>query len=74
MQTPALGDVIKSVKVSVVARACGVTPKAIYKWIERGALPRTDFTGETDYAMRIAVASDGRFTASEILAISKSNI
>lgn len=73
MQAPALGDVIKSVKVSVVANVCGLTPKAIYKWIDRGTLPRTDFTGETDYAARIASVSDGRFTASEILEISKSN-
>jgi len=73
MHTPVLGDVIRSVKVSVVASACGLTPKAIYKWIDRGTLPRTDFTGETDYAVRIASASGGKFTASEILEISKSN-
>jgi len=71
MQTPALGDVIKLVKVSVVANACGRTPKAIYKWIERGTLPRTDFTGETNYAELIAKASEGRFTATQILEISK---
>lgn len=73
MPTPALGDVIKSVKVSVVAHACGLTPKAIYKWIERGTLPRTEFTGETEYAKRIANASQGKFTELEILEISKTN-
>lgn len=66
-----LKDVIKLVRVSVVANICGLTPKAVYKWIERGSLPRTEFTGETDYAGKIAKASGGKYSAAEIRRISK---
>lgn len=71
MQTTALEDVLKTVKVAVVARVCGLTPKAVYKWIERGSLPRTEFTGETDYAALIANASGGKYTATEIRSTGK---
>ncbi|MHA7847145.1 helix-turn-helix domain-containing protein [Serratia sp. D1N4] len=71
MQNLTLGDVIRDIRVSVVAGACGLTPKAVYKWIKRGSLPRTDFTGETSYAKKIASASGGRYTEEEIKAIKK---
>ncbi|HHJ4571834.1 TPA: Cro/Cl family transcriptional regulator [Citrobacter farmeri] len=71
MQPKNLGDIIKQIRVPVVAKACGRTPRAIYKWINSGSLPRTDYTGETSYASKIAAASGGQFTESQILEISK---
>jgi hypothetical protein len=41
--------------------------RAIYKWINSGCLPRTDYTGETGYASKIAAASGGQFTENQIL-------
>ena len=35
--------------VPSVALACGKTPRAIYKWLVADALPRTEYTGETQY-------------------------
>lgn len=71
MNEVTFAEVIKSVRVSVVADVCGLTPKAIYKWLERGSLPRTEFTGETEYADKIAKASGGKYSASQIRRIGK---
>lgn len=71
MNEVTFAEVIKSVRVSVVADVCGLTPKAIYKWLERGSLPRTEFTGETKYADKIAKASGGKYSAAQIRRIGK---
>ena len=68
------GDVIKSVRVSVVAEVCGLTPKAVYKWLERGSLPRTEFTGETEYAEKISRVSGGKYSAAQIRRIGKQQL
>ncbi|MBI6563294.1 hypothetical protein YA0745_12120 [Pseudomonas synxantha] len=48
--------------VPAVALACGKTPRAIYKWLVADALPRTEYTGETQYAKKISdlAASKGK--------------
>jgi hypothetical protein len=43
-----------------VALACGKTPRAIYKWLAADALPRTEYTGETNYANKIAELAAAR--------------
>lgn len=37
-------------------RACGVSGKAVMKWAKKGRLPRTEWTGETNYASLILEA------------------
>ncbi|WP_206019013.1 YdaS family helix-turn-helix protein [Salinicola acroporae] len=54
--------------VSRCARVCGVSPSAVCKWLRRGRLPRTEYTGETRHASRMAAASEGAFTAAWLLA------
>ena len=71
MNQKTLEDVIKTVRVSVVADVCGVSQRAIYKWMDNGKLPRTEYTGETNYAEKIALASNGLFSADAILTISR---
>lgn len=46
---------------------CGVSPRAVYKWMDNGCLPRTEYTAETCYAEKLAQASGGAFTATELL-------
>lgn len=41
---------------SPAATLCKVSRPAVDKWLKRGRLPRTDYTGETNYAERIAAA------------------
>lgn len=37
-----------------VAKACKKTRQAVDKWVRSNQLPRTEYTGETSYAERIA--------------------
>ena len=48
---------------SVAARLCGVSARAINKWVAAGKLPRTEYTGETRHAENLAKGSSGEFTA-----------
>lgn len=66
-------EVINSVpgKVSGTAKVCGVSVRAVYKWLNTGRLPRTDYSGETNYAEKISAASGGKFSASQILKSNK---
>ncbi|SJN14849.1 hypothetical protein CZ787_17205 [Halomonas citrativorans] len=52
---------------SAVSIICNVTPQAVRKWVNRGRLPRTEYTGETQHAQRMASASGGAFTAEWLL-------
>lgn len=49
------------------ARICEVSSRAVYKWLAAGCLPRTEYTGETHYADKLAAAPGARFTAPELL-------
>lgn len=44
----------------LAAKACGVSVRAVYKWLHNESLPRTDYTGETNYAQVLAHAAEQR--------------
>lgn len=44
-----------------------VSYQAIRKWEKAGRLPRTEWTGETNYAEKIANACEGNVTVEELL-------
>jgi hypothetical protein len=48
---------------AAAARICGVSSVAVFKWLKRGSLPRTEYTGKTDYSERLAFHAKGAFTA-----------
>ncbi|KID03524.1 helix-turn-helix domain-containing protein [Hafnia alvei] len=72
MQT--LDEPIKGIGIPEVAKACGVSERAVYKWLKNGFLPKTEFFGKTKYAQQIESISGGKYSASEILDISKQNL
>lgn len=68
---PTLAEAIKEIGVNTISSACGCSVRSIYKWMKKGCLPRTDFTGETNYAAKIAQASHGKYSPEFIKAISR---
>ncbi|WET11845.1 hypothetical protein P3S72_06850 [Pseudomonas sp. D3] len=55
------------------AKTCGVSTRSVNKWIAAERLPRTEYTGETSYAKKLAEASGGRFTSAWLLEIVNRN-
>jgi HPt (histidine-containing phosphotransfer) domain-containing protein len=53
--------------VPALAEICERSEQAVYKWIKKGRLPRTEWTGETDYATAISVALNGKMTRDQLL-------
>lgn len=43
--------------VQAAAKVCGVSARAVYKWIAADSLPRTEYTGETNYVDRLSEAA-----------------
>ncbi|MCR4303180.1 MAG: hypothetical protein NUV63_02985 [Gallionella sp.] len=48
-------------------KVCGVSGKAVQKWVKAGRLPRTEATGETNYS-RLMAGKDSRISRDELLA------
>ncbi|MBB3307138.1 MULTISPECIES: helix-turn-helix domain-containing protein [unclassified Enterobacter] len=69
-----LNHAIKSAGVAEVAAACGISPRAVYKWLKKGSLPKTEFYGKTSYAEKIEQLTLGRFAAKRLLAESQAQL
>lgn len=50
-----------------IAVACGVTVQAVTKWKARKRLPRTEWTGETNYSAQIEALTESRVTREQLL-------
>lgn len=50
-----------------VQKMLGISYVAIKKWQDKGYFPRTEYTGETNYTQVLAEASNGAFTAGDLL-------
>jgi hypothetical protein len=57
--------------VPKAADVCGVSVRAVYKWLDRNRLPRTEYTGETNYAKKLEAASNGAVSAKILLDFTK---
>lgn len=58
---------IELVGLQPLSQACGVTYQAVRKWEKRNRLPRTDWTGETNYAAAIETATRGAISKKALL-------
>ncbi|WP_043614420.1 YdaS family helix-turn-helix protein [Chromobacterium violaceum] len=58
---------IELVGLQPLAQACGVTYQAVRKWEKRNRLPRTDWTGETNYAAAIEAVTGGAISKKSLL-------
>jgi hypothetical protein len=67
MAHPELTKAIAEVGLQQIATNLGITYQAIRKWEAQGRLPRTEWTGETDYATRIAAMCPGTVTTERLL-------
>lgn len=63
----------KAIGVYKLAKECGLTAGAIYKWVNRNSLPRTEFTGETNYSEKIAELLNYELSAEEVRELGKPN-
>lgn len=69
-----LYDPIRDIGIAEVANACGVSERAVYKWLKNGFLPKTEFFGKTNYAGIIQDISNGKYKAEDLLKLSKQNL
>ena len=44
--------------VKAVADKTNLTSRAVYKWATKGSLPRTEFSGETNYSKDLSEMSE----------------
>lgn len=68
-----ISKAIEIVGICKLANACGVRYQSIYKWEAKGRVPRTDWTGETDYASRIEEATKGAVTRDQLLNLKRND-
>ncbi|EKO3727505.1 hypothetical protein GCS56_001682 [Vibrio metschnikovii] len=64
-----LREAITSIGVQKISEECHVSVRAVYKWCEKGVLPRTEYTGETNYAEIIEALSNGDYKKEQLLGI-----
>lgn len=71
MKTPLPANLITAavdlVGRSMIARACYCSRQAVVKWERAGRLPRTELTGETNYAQRIARLTNRKIKRSQLI-------
>ena len=69
MEQNLISQAVEIVGLAKLARILGVTYQAIRKWEAKGRLPRTEWTGETDYASLIEEATEGKVLKARLLAV-----
>lgn len=58
---------IEVVGLQPLARGLGISYQALRKWEKSGYLPRTEWSGETDYSLTIERLTHGKVKARSLL-------
>ena len=66
-KTTPITQAVRIVGLQPLAAICGVSYQAVRKWEKAGRLPRTEWTGETNYRSKIAAATDYKVTVDQLL-------
>ena len=67
MKDNLISQAIDLVGLCKLARLCGVRHQSVYGWVKASRLPRSDWTGENEYASCIEIATGGRITRAQLL-------
>lgn len=62
-----LSNILRDVGHRNVAEVTQRTIRQIYTWEKNNTLPRTEFSGETNFAEAISTLSGGKYSKEEIL-------
>lgn len=73
MQENLISKAIDLTGLTNLAKACGVTYQSVKRWEAKGRVPRTDWTGETDYARCIETATKGQITRDQLLNLKRND-
>lgn len=68
IQNEALEKAFATLGPAKIAKLCSVKGPSAIKWRKKGCLPRTEWTGETNYAAIISGAMDGVVSRDQLLA------
>jgi hypothetical protein len=60
-------EAVQIVGLARLARELKLTHQAVRRWQRAGRLPRTEWTGETEYSARIQVLTGGAVTRERLL-------
>ena len=63
----------RALGLKVLAEGCGVTHQSVRKWEKNSKLPRTEWTGETQYSTTIERLTNGAVTRQGLLDLNKPN-
>ena len=67
-----ISKAISIVGIYRLGKACGIAYQSIYRWERNGRLPRTEWTGETNYAAIIEAETHGQITREQLLNFKRS--
>lgn len=62
-----LKEAVELVGLGPLAKSLGLTYPAIRKWERAGRMPRTEWTGETTYSIKIQGLTGGKVTAARLM-------